>query len=471
MLSKKIVYNSIISSGSRIAGLVISLVIIGFISRYLGQDGFGYYSTILAFLYFFTVLSDLGLYSISLREISRPGADQEKIASNAFTLRFFGGLLIFSFAPIVVSFFPYPVEIKLGVLIGAIGFWMMSNQQVLIGIFQKYLRMDKVSLAEFLSRLVQLLFVVFFIFKNLGFLFIISSVSIASFVSFFLTFIFARKYIKISLKFDFIFWEKLLKESLPLGAAVIFTMIYFKIDTLMLSVMKPAADVGIYNLAYKFMESLLFFPAMFVGLVMPIMSKYAFLSKEKFNEIVQQSLEILLIFIIPLVIGTLFLSDRIIILISGPEFILSSQVLNILVFAMGIIFLAVLFSNMLISIEKQKFLAYIYGFGAVFNFGANLYFIPRFSYYGAAYTTVLTELIVTLLMIFVLSRLLDEMPSFKLSFKYIISALVMAGFLYYFSDLNLFLSVFLSVLIYFSFLYLTGAFLPKNIIALIKKDD
>ncbi len=91
MLSKRIAYNTIIAAGARIIGLALSLVILGFITRYLGQAGFGYYATILAFLYFFTILADLGLYSICLRDISRPRADEKKIASNAFTLRFFAG--------------------------------------------------------------------------------------------------------------------------------------------------------------------------------------------------------------------------------------------------------------------------------------------------------------------------------------------------------------------------------------------
>jgi len=148
MLGRKIALNTIVSSGARIIGLALSLTTIGFITRYLGQEGFGYYATILAFLFFFTVLADLGLYSICLREISQPRADQRKIVSNAFTLRFMVGLFIFALAPLVVYFFPYPGQVKTGVLIGALGFWLMSNQQVLIGIFQKYLRVDKVALGE-----------------------------------------------------------------------------------------------------------------------------------------------------------------------------------------------------------------------------------------------------------------------------------------------------------------------------------
>ncbi|MFH1461172.1 MAG: oligosaccharide flippase family protein [Patescibacteria group bacterium] len=470
MLDRRIIYNTIVSGGARILGLALSLIVIGFITRYLGQEGFGYYSTILAFLYFFTVLADLGLYSICLREISRPQADQVKIASNAFTLRFMAGFFIFALAPLVIYFFPYPIEVKQGVLIGAVGFWLMSNQQVLVGVFQKYLRVDKVALAESLGRLFQLGLIILFIKQGLGFLFIVSAVAGGALINFLLVFWFSQKYIPISFQFDFNFWRRLLKESLPLALAIVFTMIYFKIDTIMLSLMKPAADVGIYNLAYKFLESLLFFPVMFVGLIMPLMSKYAFSAKRKFQEITQRTLDILLIFIIPMIIGTIFLSRKIVVLIAGRDFILSAGVLNVLIVATGIIFLGVLFSNMIIALNKQKALIYIYGAGVIVNLGANLIAIPKYSYYGAAGTTLLTELLVTGLMLVVLYWSFKKIPSFKLIFKSFLAVLAMALLLFFLSDWSLFILIFLGSLAYFVFLYLMGGISRQQILALVKKD-
>ena len=469
MLNKKIAYNSIISSGARIIGLALSLIIIGFITRYLGKDGFGYYSVILAFLFFFTVLADLGLYSICLRDISRPKADENKIINNSFTLRFFAGLFVFSLAPIVIYFFPYTNEVKLGVLIGSFGFWMMSNHQVLMGVFQKYLKMDKVAIAELVGRLFQLVLILFFIWQKLSFLFIVSAFVASALINFILILIFIRKYIRLSFEFDFVFWRSLLKESLPLALAIIFTVIYFKLDTIMLSLMKPPADVGIYNLSYKFLESLLFFPAMFIGLVMPLMSKYALLFREKFNKVIQESLDILLFFIVPLIVGTIFLSKEIVVLIAGKDFLLSAGVLNLLIIAGGIIFLGVLFSNMIISLREQKKLIYIYGTGAVINLIANFIFIPKYSYYGAAWTTILTELIVTGLMLIVLYKILKSLPSFNSIFKYALAGLIMAIPLYYLHNWSLFILIILSSLIYFGFLYLINGIPFKDIRNLIKK--
>ncbi len=470
MLNRKLVYNSIISAGARIIGLALSLVIIGFITRYLGQDGFGYYSTILAFLFFFTVFADFGLYHICVREISRPKADEKKIVSNAFTLRFFAGLFIFSLAPLIVLFFPYPNEIKIGVIIAGIGFWLMSNQQVLIGIFQKYLKMDKVALVELLGRIVQLVLVLFFIWQQKSFLFIVSALTVGALVNFLLVFFFSRKYVSISFQFDFSYWRVLLKNSLPLALASIFVLIYFRLDTIMLSLMKPIADVGIYNLAYKFLESLLFFPAMFVGLTMPLMSKYAFSAKKKFKDIVQKTLNVLLVFVVPLIIGTFFLSQRLVVLVGGKDFILSAGVLDILIIATGIIFLGTLFSYMIIALEKQKTLIYIYGLGAIINLVTNFIFIPRYSYYGAAGTTVLTELIVTVLMIIILFQTLKTLSLFVSVFKYILAGLVMGLMLYFLAQWPLLVLVILAVLVYFGFLYLINGISFKDILVLVKKD-
>ncbi len=471
MIDKKIAYNSLVSAGARIIGLALSLIIIGLITRHLGQEGFGYYATILAFLYFFTVLSDLGLYSICVRDISRPLADKKKIASNAFSLRFFAGLAVFSLAPLTILLFPYPGQVKWGVLIGALAFWLMSNQQVLMGIFQKYLRMDKVALAELLGRLIQLGLVFFFIKLGLGFFSLLWAMAVGSLISFGLTFLFSRRYVKVGFDFDFSFWRRLLQESVPLALAIIFTAVYFKMDTLMLSVMRPPGEVGIYNLAYKFLESLLFFPAMFVGLIVPLMSRYAFTNREKFYHIFQKGFNLLALFIVPLAVGTFFISKELVVLVGGREFIASASVLNILVVAASVIFLAVLFSNTIISFKKQKILTYFYGLGALINLAANLLLIPRYSYFGAAFTTLFTELIVTFLMLVVVRRLLGRLPSLVSLLKYFGAGAIMALFIWSGLLNNPWVAVFSGGAVYFIVLYLMGVFsIKKDLLPLIRKD-
>ena len=140
---RKIAYNTVFSTGARIIAVALSLFSLGIIARYLGNEGFGDYSLILSFLYIFNILADLGLYSLLTREISRPGADEKKIASNVFTIRIVALLIFLGLAVAVIWFFPYTSKVKLGIVIASFGYLFLSAAQVLMGIFQKYLRSIK----------------------------------------------------------------------------------------------------------------------------------------------------------------------------------------------------------------------------------------------------------------------------------------------------------------------------------------
>ena len=69
-----------------------------------------------------------------------------------------------------------------------------------------------------------------------------------------------RKYIPLKPQFDFAYWKKFLREAAPLGISAIVVFAYFKMDTILLSVLKTNAEVGIYNAAYKVIENISFFP-------------------------------------------------------------------------------------------------------------------------------------------------------------------------------------------------------------------
>ncbi|MCK4525652.1 MAG: flippase, partial [Candidatus Andersenbacteria bacterium] len=437
--------------------VVLALVIIGLTTRYLGDGGFGDYIIVITFVYIFSVIADLGLYSIVVREISREGADEEKIVNNAFTLRFVAGFFILSSAFFVSLIFPYSEIVKLGIGVAAIGFWILSNTQVLMGLFQKHLAMDKVAVAEISGRIIQLLFVWTCIKFDLGFLYIIFSIFLGAIFNFALILFFTSKYVKIRLRFDFKFWKKLLKQAYPLAISAILVLIYFKLDTIFLSVMKPREDVGVYGLSYKILENLIFFPAMIVGLTMPIMSRYIFTDRNRFKSVVQRTLNFLLIAVVPMTFGTILISDKIIKLIGGESgFYDSPLVLNILMIALGFIFLGALFSNIIIAANKQKQLAQIYFIGMIFNIITNIIFIPRYSYFGAAATTVATELLVTALMIAVVYRALKFIPSFAVLFKALLASSLMALALYHFDYLNIFYLLILGAAVYLPIIYFIG---------------
>ena len=81
-LTKKITYNTFFQISGKVGSTVIGLFTIAIITRYLGQAGFGQYTTIMTFLQFFGILVDMGLTLTTAQMISETGADEKKIMSN-----------------------------------------------------------------------------------------------------------------------------------------------------------------------------------------------------------------------------------------------------------------------------------------------------------------------------------------------------------------------------------------------------
>lgn len=468
-VARKIAYNVVASSVLKMLSTVLALVAIGFITRYLGADGFGDYATVLAFLSFFSAISDLGLYSISTREISRTGADEERIMGNIFTLRAAISLLVFISSPLIVFFLPYTDQVKEGIVIVAAAYLFSSIYQVLNGVFQKNLAMDKVAISEFFGKLIQVAVIIVAVRMKLGFGWIVASLLFYMVVSFCLVYFWSKKYIRLRPAFDLAYWKKFLKESYPIGISAFVTFLYFKMDTIMLSIMKSSADVGIYNAAYKVLENITFFPAMIVGLIFPIMSQSILDDKKRFRNISDKTFKVFVLIVVPLVIGTLFLSDGVIALIGGEAFSKSAGVLRILVFALASIFFASFFNAILIAGNFQKKLMFILGFAAVFNLVLNYFVIPLFSYTGAAFVSVATEGLVLVAGAYLAFSQLHYVPRLARFWAIFLSGLAMGAFLFVFREQNFFLSGAGSVLAYILFLWIFRAVKTEEITSIISK--
>src|SRR3990172_8948555 len=442
-LYQKIAYNVLILLGARVVGTALALFTIGLTTRYLGKEGFGEYSIALAFLYIFNSLADLGFYNILVREISKPGTDEREIVSNVFTLRTLSLFLILGLGVIAGWFFPYSIEVKKSFFLIGASYFFLSLSQVLMAVFQKHLRTDKAALAEIGGRTAQLALTLFFVFFDFGFFSIVWALTLSSFLIFLLNLLFVRKYVKFGFGFNLNLYGKILKESFPLAVSGVFILIYFKLDAVLLSLFKPPADVGLYGTAYKILENLIFIPAMFVGVVMPLLSRFAAAEIDNFKKIFQKSFDILILGGIPVVAGGLFLSERIINLIAGRDFLEAAGALNFLLFAVFFIFLGTLFGNSIIALSKQKTLIWIYS--------------------AAAAVTALTEFLASFLMFILIFKFLRWRPSFLIFGKAVFSGAIMAVFVYFFFSLSLPAIIAGGGIVYFAVLYLIGGISKEDI--------
>ena len=396
---------------------MIGLVIIGFLTRHLGLAGYGAYETITSYLFIFTVLADFGLHIIHVREISRYPEKESFISGNIFTLRLISLFLVIILAFVVVASLPYSEEIKKGILIASIFVIFSSLSQILAGIFQKYNTFYFVSFSDILTRFIQLGLVIYAVNKDLGLLTFIWLLSLTAIFQFIIIFFLSRRFIKFSFGLDFSYAKKIIKASLPVALSILFTAIYIRTDALMLSLMKPQADVGVYRLAAKILETVVFFPALLVELIMPSFSHLAINSKDLFKQVFKKTFNLLFLMAVPVVLGLFFFAEPVVLILGGKEFISSAAPLRIMALVIGMVFLNNLGGKALIALELQRAGMWIYISGAVLNIISNLIVIPRYSYIGASFTTLMTEIIVTILMFSILYKKAGLSPDLKRIFK------------------------------------------------------
>lgn len=467
-LTRKIAHNTIVQIIGKAISTVIGLVAVGMIGRYLGQEGMGNYTTIIAFLQFFGILVDMGLYIILIKKISEPKVDKEKLVSNIFTLRLISAVIFLGLAPLVVLFFPYSSVIKMGVAVTSFSFLFITLNQVLSGLFQKELRMDKIAIAEVAGRIILLgaTFLAVALEKNL--IFIMLAVVLGSFTNFLMVFYFSRKYIRIKLSFDFVVWKEVIKNSWPIALSIFFNLVYFKADTVILSLLRSQTEVGIYGAPYKVLEVLGSFPAMFAGLMMPLLTKsYGERDLERFKQILRKAFDAMIIVALPMIIGTYFVADKIMLLIFGEQFLISGSVLKILIIATGIIFIGTLFGNSVVAINRQKQIIWAYGSIAAISLIGYLILIPRFSYFGAAWMTVVSELSITLTSAFVVWKTSRVHPSFKIFFKAFVASIGMGVVLFFLGTTSLLVMIPSGLLIYTFLLYLLKGFSKELVLEII----
>ncbi len=395
MITQRISYNILFSSISKIISIGLALYGIRLLTHYLGTDGFGQYTLALAYFGFMMAVSDMGLYTIATREISRDGADENSIMNKVFTLRLTMTISVMLFICGSVFFLPYEDQVKYAIIIMAGAFLFSSSYTVFNGVFQKHLAMDRVALAEFVGKCVQVAVIVAVARLELPFLWAVSSVLFAMISNFVLVFFFLRRYISVRWDWDPAYIIFFLKESYPMGISAIATFLYFKVDTILLSLLKDNSSVGMYGAAYKIIETLIFFPAMVAGLVLPLFSRFMFTQKERLQKTLDTVITFFAIILIPLTAGLYFLSTEIISVISNvDDFYDSPRILQILAFVLVGIFFGHLFTNMAIAANLQKRLMVIFISLATFNVVANIILIPHYDYLGAAASSVLTEILV-----------------------------------------------------------------------------
>jgi len=363
------------------------------LARYLGSENYGKLVFAMVLSSFFTIVVDFGFSSLIIREIARK---REKAGVYLGTFSIFKILLavvMLLILGLISHLSKYEFDKMLLILVFGIYTILLSYLTFFISFFRAFEIMEYEVIIRSVEKIILLILTLVFIYLNKQLVYFSISYLISSAIAVFLAlFLVITKIDKPEFLLNKEFLVKNLKEALPFALTSMFVTVYFKTDTIMLSFMVGDRAVGVYNAAYNIISGLIFLVSYPLSMALyPVMSKYAIESIDKLRKVYIYG------FFVSLFLGSvsvLFISifkERIILLVYGEEYMESIKVLSVLVWTFLIICVSTISSTLLNAINKQKIVTIGTAIGASLNVIFNYLLIPKYSYIGAAYATLITE--------------------------------------------------------------------------------
>lgn len=469
---QRIARNTSIFFISQIISYVLTFFYTVYIARFLGADGYGILAFALAFSGIFSILADLGLNTLTVRELSKYKNLTKKYIGNVLAIKLILACLSFGLIILSINLMRYPQDIITVVYFVSLSVIITSIFGIFYSVFQAYEKMEYQSVGQILSNISMffgVLIGIYYGFNVIGFSIIYSITSLI--VMLYCIIICIWKFTRFKIEYDKHFWKSNFVEALPFGLTGISVMLYTYIDSVLLSIIKGNEVVGWYNAAYRLVLFLVFIPITINTTIFPVMSKFHLTSQDFLKLMNEKYFKFMIIIGIPIGTTTTLLADKIIILIFGTGYTQSITALQILIWTLVFTFGGASFVRLLEATQRQLVLSKITGISVILNLLLNLILIPKFSLIGACIATVLTEIFLVSVVFRICYQLGYGIKIKKIStdlFKIIFASLIMGFIIYCIKDLNLLLILIVSILVYFPLLYLVGG-IDKVDIKIIKE--
>jgi O-antigen/teichoic acid export membrane protein len=451
-VARALATNTAVQAAGKVVSTILGVIIVGLMTRLLGQEGFGMYSTANAFLQVFAILLDLGLNVLLVQMLGEHAGDkqfEDKTVSAFFTLRLIMALVVLSIAPVIGLFLPYSPELKIALFAIWGSFFFTALNQVVIGVHQRHLKMHVVAIAEVTGRTVLLVGVLIGTVMHWGLVPIVLFVSLGGFANFAINALIASRFASFKWNVDIAFWKQSLKRAWPIGVSILFSLIYYKADTLILGFVRPQTEVGIYGAAYRVLDILVTFPFMYAGVLLPVIAKaWASGQKERFAHLIQRSFDAFCLVVFPIVFGAQLVATKGMILVAGNEFIESGDVLRILVIAVGVIYISTVFSHAIVALDKQRSMLPVYIATAVFTLAGYIILIPVYGMWAAAWLTVASEIAVMLGNVIITLRTVQMKLKWNIARNTLLSAIAMYAIAQPFAEMSLFFTIVIAIVVY-----------------------
>ena len=388
---KKALTNIAWAISGKIVSLTSILVVGIIVARYLGKEQYGIMNYVISFVAVFQVFADFGLDFIQIREESKDPAQRDKIIGTTFGLKLIFALLTLVAIFVTDMLFVKDTNIRCYIMIYASSVilnttWVSRNH------FTSIVWNEYVVKTEITRTLIGVFIKVMLVLLHLPLIWFICSLVIDSLL---LAMGYTASYVrKIDTVRKWRFDRKLatfmIQQSFPLllsGAAIV---VYNRIDQMMIGDMIDQSHLGVYSVAVRFTELLVFVPTIIAQTISPMLVEARQGSLERYESLSRVFMNVTVAVCIILAVLTSLLSYPIVYYTFGQTYIGAASVLSILSFKVIGDALSQTSGQLMIIEGIQKYASIRNIIGCITCVALNLLFIRRYGIHGAAYVAIIT---------------------------------------------------------------------------------
>lgn len=395
----------------RVAGYGLGVALTGVASilmlHHLSLEDFGRYATVMAVLAIVSGLADAGLTIVGNRELALlpPGEPRRRLLGTLVGIRL-------TLTPIGVALgvlfglaAGYDDTLVTGIAVAGAGVVLLSAQATYQSLPAVELRNVRVTANDVMRQLFMLIAVAVLVASGAALSgFFAAQVAIGIGMVAVAPLVLGRRAITRP-RFDAAQWRRLLAQGIPVAAAYMLALIYFRVLLLLLSLSSDAIETGIFGTSLRVFELLLGFPTLAVGVALPVLAaSRANPARLRYqvDRLIQGSVVLGALVTLFVVIG----AQPIIEILGGDEYAPAAGILRLHVLAFTVVFVSNVASTTLIALRHQRAVVIGNGIGLVIMVALGLVLVVAADGGAteAAYAAIAGELALMALLLVALGR-------------------------------------------------------------------
>ena len=431
--TRSLAKNSLVPTLLNLLNRSIDFLFAAFYLRVLGPADAGSYANAIAVAGWFEIISNFGLNTLVIREVSQDRSRASQYLLNTIFLRLI--TTVVAAAPIFLYLWavglgdnPLGPEAIAAILLLMVGMIFSGAGQSFTGLFYAFEAAETPAAIATVTTILKVALGVVALLLGYGFVGLAAVSIVVNIATLFILGLAAFRSFGLRgpWKLAFGLQWRMVADSYPLMLNHLFATIFFFVDVPLMRQINGEEPVGWYNSAYKWVNALNVIPSFFTFALFPVISRQIRDNLQEARRTFRLSIKLMVLISLPLAAITTLLAPLLIGVLGGAEYLPHGALaLQIVIWSIPIGWINSVTNYVLIALGQERVQIRAFIIAVTFNVVANLILLPTFSYRAAAATTIISEVLLLFIFSIYLRRRMAAVGWLRLLWRPVVVTLVM----------------------------------------------